>query len=197
MSLPTSSAVSPAASAAAAPPDDPPGVRVGIPRIVGDAVDVVVGLEIQQAKRHVGLAEDHRARRFQSLDDEIVALGDELECGTPQVVGSPATSNDSLIVIGTPCSGRTAARARALRSALPPSVARSQSSTTIAFSAGLCAWTRARKYSRHSTALELAACAVALRYAMRSGSTVTSSMLSPAPVDSAIYFATCKRCRHE
>src|SRR4051794_11243823 len=34
--------------------------------------------------------------------------------GLPQVLGNPATLNDSLTVIGTPCSGRLAARQRGI-----------------------------------------------------------------------------------
>src|SRR5205814_978918 len=62
--------------------------------------------------------------------------------GTPHVVGSPATSYDSLIVIGTPCSGPRAPRARS--SAFARVRARSKSRTTIAFSAPSYFSTRAR-----------------------------------------------------
>jgi hypothetical protein len=51
-----------------------------IPRIVGHAVDVVIGLKIQQTERHVGLAEEHRAGRLDALDDQIVALSDVAQC---------------------------------------------------------------------------------------------------------------------
>ena len=45
-----------------------------VPRVVGRAVDRVEGLPVAEPHRHVGLAEDHRARRQQPVDRERVRL---------------------------------------------------------------------------------------------------------------------------
>jgi hypothetical protein len=50
----------------------------------------------------------------------------------PQVVGRPATLKDSLMVIGTPSSGRRSPRPSAASAALAASRARSKSRTTTA-----------------------------------------------------------------
>ena len=68
-----------------------------------------------------------------------------LSGGTPQVVGKPVTSKDSLIVIGTPCSGPSFLPAfTALSAALARLRAPSMSVAMMAFSDGLCVSTRFR-----------------------------------------------------
>ena len=45
-------------------------------RIAGGAVDGVIGLQVLQQQRHVGLAEHHRTSRLQALDGDRGVVGD-------------------------------------------------------------------------------------------------------------------------
>jgi hypothetical protein len=55
-----------------------------------------------------------------------------LNCGKPQVVGSPATLNGSFSVTGMPSSGRSSPRASRASAAFAASLARSKSRTMMA-----------------------------------------------------------------
>ena len=48
------------------------GHALDVPRVVGDAVDVVVALEVRQVERHVGLAEEHHAGGLEPLHAQCV-----------------------------------------------------------------------------------------------------------------------------
>src|SRR5262245_59079623 len=106
MSLPVSNPVSPAASATADPPDDPPGTRV---TSHGLLVVPWIGLKVCQSAasrgRFVLPNNTAPACRYRSTASALRAGILSRSSGRPQVVGSPSTSKDSLIVIGTPCSG--------------------------------------------------------------------------------------------
>ena len=80
-----------------------PGCASCIPGIACLSVDVVVALEVPETERHVGLAEEVRASGFESFNDVGIPAGEfSSNAGIPQLVGRPAMSNDSLIVIGRP-----------------------------------------------------------------------------------------------
>ena len=76
-----------------------------------------------------------------------------LKAGEPQVVGRPATLNDSLTVIGTPSRGRRSPRARAASATFAASRARPKSRTTTALIGPSRASMRATAASQSSTAL--------------------------------------------
>ena len=75
MSVPSSKLVNPAATAAAAPPDDPPVMRSSVPRVVGDAEELVVGLHVARPPRQVGLAEHDGAGGLEAGDGGCVLGG--------------------------------------------------------------------------------------------------------------------------
>ena len=153
MSLPSSSGVMPAAMAAAAPPDDPPAVRRRVPRVVGAAEDVVVGLEVAGVEGGVGLAEDDGAGRLEAADRQGVAWSGtwSLSSGAPEVVTRPSVSYTSFTVMGRPWSTPAAAPLAVASSAAAAAArARSTSRVTIAFSAGLRCSTCARRASSTS-----------------------------------------------
>ncbi len=115
MSLPSSSGVRPAASAAL-PAVLPPDMPRQVPGIVGSAVYGVVALEVGEPLTDVGLAEYHRPRRAKPPNRDRIGVGAMvLAAGTPAVDGSPCTSIDSLMVIGSPRSGPAAPRDAARR----------------------------------------------------------------------------------
>src|SRR5215469_15926143 len=92
------------------------------------------------------------AASSRSTMTELAAGMLSLHTGLPKVVGSPARSNDSLTVIGTPWSGpHFSPLAKASSAALARSRALSICRTMIALSLGLCFSARARKKSRSST----------------------------------------------
>ena len=75
-----------------------------------------------------------------------------LKAGMPQVVGRPATLNDSFTVIGRPSSGRRSPRASAWSAAIAAWRARSKSRTTTALMDLSSASMRAMAWSSSSTA---------------------------------------------
>ena len=74
-----------------------------------------------------------------------------LKAGMPQVVGSPATLNDSFTVIGRPSNGRRSPRASAWSAAIAAWRARSKSRTTTALMDLSSASMRAMVWSSSST----------------------------------------------
>src|SRR4051794_23409366 len=106
MSEPSSIGVNPIDSAAAEPPDDPPAVRV---RSCGLLVVPYTWLKLWISPAKIGRlvlangiapAARSRATGAASSAGRYVA-----SCGAPDVVMQPSVWNESLIVIGTPCSG--------------------------------------------------------------------------------------------
>jgi len=146
MSEPASSPVRPAASAAAEPPEDPPGPRA---RSQGLLVVPWIALKLCQSASISGtlvlpktMAPAASSRSTASASRRATL---SLSAGSPQLVRMPATSKLSLIVIGTPSSGRPRAPlARALSAARALRLARAAASSMIALMRGLCAFTRAR-----------------------------------------------------
>ena len=154
MSLPSSSAVKPAASAAAAPPDDPPGVRR---TSHGLWVVPYTGLKLCQSASEAGtlLLPKTTAPAFLSrCTAKASAVGMLWRYASwPQVVGRPATLNDSFTVIGTPCSGpQSSPRASAASACCARWRARSVSSTGSALMALPSRAMRARVASSSSSA---------------------------------------------
>ena len=74
----------PAATAAAEPPLDPPGVRLGVPRVAGDAPGHRLRERPEPQLGHRGLADDHRAGGAQAADDlRVGGRGDGERVGPP------------------------------------------------------------------------------------------------------------------
>src|SRR5262245_64508455 len=98
MSLPTSIALNPAAMAAALPPLEPPGVRA---RSQGLFARPWIGLADCQSASMGGTFVLPRstapAARVRTTAGASCWDTKSRDAGTPQVVGSPATLNDSLI----------------------------------------------------------------------------------------------------
>ena len=139
MSLPSSRPVRPAASAAAAPPEDPPGVRVVSQGLwVQPKTALYDCRSIAKVGRLVlpnttAPAATSRCTAVALLEGTCPASS-----GAPEVVRKPAVSNESLIVIGTPCSApHDSPRASAASAAAARVQARSASSVTTAFRTGL------------------------------------------------------------
>ena len=136
-SEPSSSALIPVATAAAAPPDEPPGEREN-PRIIGAAIDCVLGDPVARIGGHVRLAQDHRSGCAQPGHRRCIRLRDALaHAGTPPVVTSPAVSNASFIVIGRPSRRPSAPAARRRSDSAAAWRAASASIATTALRAGL------------------------------------------------------------
>ena len=153
MSLPNSSGVRPAASAAPPPPVLPPGPRS---RFHGLFVRPKSGLSAWQSLAYGGtfvlpMMDAPAALRRATIGASSSAMA-SARSGTPPVVGSPWTSMVSLIVNGSPSSGRSSPFARAASAARAASRARSKSGVTIALSAGLKRSIRRRWRSSSSTA---------------------------------------------
>ena len=139
MSLPTSRPVRPAASAAAAPPDEPPGPRA---RSQGLLVVPWISLKVSQSESIKGtlvlpkITAPDALSRLTTSESRVAMFS--LKAGSPQVVGRPARSKDSLTVIGRPSSGpSTSPRARLASDASAALRAAAISSAMIALIAGL------------------------------------------------------------
>ena len=88
-----------AASVAAAPPLEPPAVR-SVSQGLAATEDRIGALVVGQPGRHVGVADDHRARRARPGRYRAVLVRHLVELAVPTVVRRPATSCPSLRVIG-------------------------------------------------------------------------------------------------
>ncbi len=115
MSLPWPIAPMPVAVAAAAPPLEPPGVRAGSHGFsVAPCSALSVNQRIEKAGALVRPITMAPARRRLATTGLSRVATRSLKATTPLSVGQPAWSTLTLVVIGTPWSGPTAApRARA------------------------------------------------------------------------------------
>ena len=128
-SVPIAAPARPAATAAAEPPDEPPGVRcrshgLRVTPNVGDSVNGVIAISGTLVLPMI-TAPAARSRRTSSASAATVPS----LASPPYIVASPATSQSSLIAIGTPSSG-LASPALARRSACSASASARSASTT-------------------------------------------------------------------
>ncbi|EWS52603.1 hypothetical protein X551_04608 [Methylibium sp. T29] len=153
MSLPRPIAAMPVASATASPPLEPPAVRPGFQGL-SVAPCRLLSVCTRSARsgrlvRAIGIAPAARMRCTVGASSGTIAPA---SAGTPQGVGRPAMSMFSFTVIGTPCSGPSAAPAATWRSAATAAArASSASRRTTALTRGLTASMRARWASITST----------------------------------------------
>ena len=78
VSVPLAAGARRAATAAAEPPEEPPGTRAGIPGVADRAEETRLVRRAHRELVHVGLAEQHRARRPPPLDHGRVVWRDEV-----------------------------------------------------------------------------------------------------------------------
>ena len=105
--------VNPAARAAAEPPRSR-RARASDPMDCWSCRRWRCALVVRQVDGDIGLAEEHDAGAEQPIDGQRVARRMVVfSSGMPHVVGMPTTSYDSLMVMGTPCSGPPLPLARA------------------------------------------------------------------------------------
>src|SRR5215207_3326700 len=165
---PYSRNVIPAASAAAAPPEEPPGVRVVSHGLLVTPYSSLPVCPKAPSMKATLVFPTMSAPAFFKRRATVASESatNSLNAGVPQVVCSPETSKLSLIVIGTPCSGRKSSpRALASSAAAASCNATSRCSSTTAFTAEFATSMRASSNSvssRDETSLRRIACAASV-----------------------------------